>query len=207
VKSPTRSILKQMAPGSSPEKDPPMIHFQRAEELETWLEEHGATEDELWIEQYKKHTGVLSLTWAEIVEVALCFGWIDSQSRRIDDDRHRQRLTPRRPRSKWSKVNRQKVEALIAAGRMRESGLAEVERAKADGRWDAAYDSPATATVPDDLAAALKQAKLESAFAALDAQNRYAILHRIQTLKRADARARNIEKFCAMLERGDKLHP
>lgn len=186
---------------------PRTIHFENGEQLEAWLEENGSIEDELWIELYKKHTGVPSLSWAEIVEGVLCFGWIDSQSRRIDEDRYRQRITPRRARSKWSKINREKVEALIAAGRMREAGLAEVERAKADGRWEAAYDSPANATVPDDLAAALKEAKLTEAFEALDSQNRYAILHRIQNLKRADARTRNIEKFCAMLERGEKPHP
>ena len=186
---------------------PVTIHFENADDLEAWLEEHGNSEDELWIEIYKKHTGIKSLTWAEIVEAALCFGWIDSQSRSIDEERYRQRLTPRRARSKWSKVNREKVEALIAAGRMRDSGLAEVERAKADGRWDAAYDGAATATVPDDLAQALKDRKLEKLFAALDSQNRYAILHRIQTVKRAETRARNIEKFCGMLERGEKIHP
>lgn len=184
-----------------------LIHFENGEQLEAWLEENGAELDELWIEIYKKHTGVASVSWTEIVEAALCFGWIDSQSRRIDDDRYRQRLTPRRARSKWSKINREKVEALVAAGRMREAGLAEVERAKEDGRWDAAYDSPANAKVPDDLAAALKEAKLEEKFAALDSQNRFAILHRIQTVKRADTRARKIEQCCDMLSRGEKLIP
>ncbi len=184
-----------------------LIHFETGEQLEAWLEENGAELDELWIEIYKKHTGVASVSWTEIVEAALCFGWIDSQSRRIDDDRYRQRLTPRRARSKWSKINREKVEALVAAGRMREAGLAEVERAKEDGRWEAAYDSPANAKVPDDLAAALKEAKLEERFAALDSRNRFAILNRIQTVKRADTRARKIEQYCEMLSRGEKLIP
>src|SRR3954454_17913858 len=128
----------------------------------------------------KKHTGVASLDWARAVEVALCFGWIDGRSKRIDDEWFVQRFTPRRAQSTWSKVNRQKVEALIAAGRMRPAGLAEIERAKADGRWDAAYDGMATAAVPEDLAAALTSAGLAETFAGLDSRNRYAILHRLQ---------------------------
>jgi len=191
----------------TPADEPETIHFETGEQLDAWLEEHGSTEDEIWIEMYKKHTGVPSVAWADIVESALCHGWIDSQSRSIDEDRYRQRLTPRRARSKWSKVNRVKVEALIASGRMREAGLAEVERAKADGRWDAAYDSPKTATIPDNFAAALKERKLEEKFAALNSTNRYAMLHRLQNLKTEAARERNIEKFCGMLERGEKLHP
>lgn len=183
-----------------------MVHFKTGTELEAWLEKNGADQDELWIEIYKKHTGVQSLSWTEIVDAALCFGWIDSQSRRIDEDRYRQRLTPRRVRSKWSKINCGKVEALVEVGRMRESGLAEVERAKADGRWEAAYDGSATAKVPDDFAAAMKAAGVEKQFADLDSQNRYAILHRLMNLKTEAARNRNIEKFCGMLERGEKFH-
>lgn len=184
-----------------------LIHFEDGEQLEAWLEENGKAEDELWVEIYKKHTGVKSLSWTEIVESVLCFGWIDSQSRRIDDDRYRQRLTPRRARSKWSKINREKAEALIAAGRMREAGLAEIERAKADGRWEAAYDSPANSKVPEDLAAALAEAGVAEEFEKLDSTNRYAILHRIQTVKRAETRARKIREYCEMLARGDKIHP
>jgi uncharacterized protein YdeI (YjbR/CyaY-like superfamily) len=181
--------------------------FESAEAFEAWLEAHGSEADEVLVRMAKKHTGVASLDWASAVEVALCFGWIDGRSRRIDDDWFVQRFTPRRPGSTWSKVNRQKAEALIAAGRMRPAGLAEVERAKADGRWEAAYDSPATASVPDDLAAALAAAGLEAAFAALDSRNRYAILHRVQTAKKPETRARRIAKFVAMLAAGDKLYP
>jgi uncharacterized protein YdeI (YjbR/CyaY-like superfamily) len=137
----------------------------------------------------------------------LCFGWIDGQSKRVDERFYVQKFTPRRPRSTWSKVNREKVAALEAAGRMRPAGRAEVERAKADGRWDAAYDSPATATVPDDLAAALEAGGVAEAFAALDGQNRYAILYRVQTAKKPETRARRIETFVAMLAAGEKLHP
>lgn len=183
------------------------VHLETGADLEKWLETNGEIEDELWIEIFKKHTGVPSLSWPEIVDAALCFGWIDSQSRRIDEDRYRQRLTPRRARSKWSKINCEKVEALIETGRMREPGLLEVERAKADGRWEAAYDGPATAKVPDDLAKAMKAAKVEEQFANLDSQSRYAILHRLMNLKTEAARTRNIVKFCDMLAQGAKPQP
>lgn len=188
------------------EESPP-IHFEAGRQLEAWLEANGDSADELWIEIYKKHTGVKSVTWAEIVECALCFGWIDSQSRRIDEDRYRQRLTPRRPRSRWSKINREKSEALIRSGRMRPAGLVEVERAKADGRWEAAYDSPATAKVPEDLALALRDGGLEAAFAGLDGKSRYAILHRIEAVKRPETRARKIREYCEKIERGEKIIP
>src|SRR5215212_6897795 len=124
------------------------LFFSGSDEFEAWLEQHHATSDGVWMRMAKKHTGVASLDWASAVEVVLCFGWIDGQSRGVDEDWFVQRFTPRRPRSTWSKVNRQKVEKLIAEGRMRPAGLAEVDRAKADGRWDAAYGSPKTATVP-----------------------------------------------------------
>ena len=182
------------------------LFFSRPEDFEAWLEANGATSDGVWIKMAKKHTGIASLDWTTAVEVVLCFGWIDGQSRRVDDDWFVQRFTPRRPRSTWSKVNRLKIEKLVAQGRMRPAGLAEVERAKGDGRWDAAYDSPRTATVPDDLAEALRAAGQEAAFAALSAQNRYAILHRVQTAKKPETRTRRIEKFVAMLAAGEKIH-
>lgn len=180
-----------------------LIHFEDGAQLESWLEENGESHDEVWVEIYKKHTGVKSVAWPEIVDTVLCFGWIDSQSRRIDEDRYRQRLTPRRSRSKWSKINRAKAERLIAEGRMRQSGLAEIERAKADGRWEAAYDSPASARVPEDLAAALAERELTSAFEKLDAQNRFQILHRLQTVKRPETRVRRIDECCEMLARSE----
>ena len=144
--------------------------FATADEFEAWLEANGADADEVLVRMAKKHTGVASLDWAGAVDVALCFGWIDGRSKRIDDDWFVQRFTPRRSQSTWSKVNRQKVEALIAAGRMRPAGLAEIERAKADGRWEAAYDGMATSEVPEDLAAALEAAGLTDAFAELSRQ-------------------------------------
>jgi uncharacterized protein YdeI (YjbR/CyaY-like superfamily) len=184
-----------------PEQEP--VFFEAPEDFEAWLEVHGEPSPEVWIKMAKKHTGIRSLDWAGAVEAALCFGWIDGQSRRIDDEWHLQRFTPRRPRSTWSKINRQKIEALTAAGRMRPAGLAEVERAKADGRWDAAYDSPTTASVPEDLARALDGAGLSETFAGLDSRNRYAILHQVQTAKKRETRARRIARYVAMLEAGE----
>jgi uncharacterized protein YdeI (YjbR/CyaY-like superfamily) len=181
--------------------------FADADAFEAWLEAHGQEADEVQVRMAKKHTGVPSLDWAGAVEAALCFGWIDGKAQRIDDEWFVQRFTPRRKASTWSKANRVKAEALIAAGRMRPAGLAEIERAKADGRWDAAYDGPATATVPDDLAAALEVAGLTERFAALSRQNRYAILHRVQTARRPETRARRIEKYVGMLAAGETPYP
>jgi uncharacterized protein YdeI (YjbR/CyaY-like superfamily) len=188
--------------------DLPELPFASAAEWEAWLtEHHDAMPDGVWIKVAKKGAGIPSVTYGDCLDVALCFGWIDGQSKGIDETWYRQRWLPRRKRSIWSKRNRAKAEALIAEGRMRPAGLAEVERAKADGRWDAAYDSPSTATVPADLQAALDaNAAAAAAFAALDSQNRYAILHRTQTAKRPETRARRIETFVAMLERGERLH-
>ncbi|WP_019873572.1 YdeI/OmpD-associated family protein [Sporichthya polymorpha] len=183
------------------------VFFTGPAEFEAWLEEHADTADELWIRFAKKATGIASLDWAGAVEVALCFGWIDGQVRRVDDSWHLQRFTPRRPKSAWAKLNRVKVEKLIAEGRMRPRGLAEVERAKADGRWDAAYDPPSTATVPDDLAAALKAAGARKKFDALDSSNRFAVLHRVQRTKTPAGRAKAIERVVNLIASGGKPHP
>jgi uncharacterized protein YdeI (YjbR/CyaY-like superfamily) len=183
------------------------VVFDGPEAFEGWLEVHGQESDGVWVRMAKKHTGIASLDWTRGVEVALCFGWIDGQSKRIDDDWYVQRFTPRRPRSTWSKANREKVAALAAAGRMRPAGEAEVERAKADGRWDAAYDSMSTMATPDDLVSALEEAGLSRVFAALDSRNRYAILHRIQTAKEPDTRARRIAKYVSMLRAGETPYP
>jgi len=184
------------------------VRFASAEAFEAWLAEEHATSDGLWIKFAKKASGIPTVVYAEAVEASLRYGWIDGQAKRVDDDFYVQRFTPRRARSRWSKINRAKAEALIASGAMEPAGLAEVERAKADGRWDAAYDSPATATVSDDLRAALDADPAASAFfETLDANNRYAILHRIQDARRADTRARRIAQFVAMLGRGETIHP
>ena len=142
------------------------------------------------------------------MEEALCFGWIDSQRKGVDDQWFSQRFTPRRPRSRWSRLMREQAEELIASGAMEAAGLAEVERAKADGRWDAAYEPPSTARVPEDLRAALDANPAAAAFFdSLTGNNRYAILHRIAEAKRPETRARRIDKFVAMCAAGETVHP
>ena len=187
--------------------EPDTEFFADGQAFEAWLEAHGGSSDGVWVRMAKKSTGIPSLNWASGVEVALCHGWIDGKAKRIDDRWYRQRFTPRRSKSLWSKVNRQKVEALTAAGRMRPAGIAEVERAQADGRWEQAYDGMATASVPEDLAVALEAAGMSDAFAALSATNRYAILHRVQTAKTPETRARRIAKHVGMLAAGETPYP
>jgi uncharacterized protein YdeI (YjbR/CyaY-like superfamily) len=186
----------------------PIVGFESRGAWAAWLHEEHARADGVWIRFAKKGSGLSTVTYAEAVEVALCYGWIDGQARSLDATHYLQRFTPRRSRSKWSKVNCAKATALIESGAMQPAGLREVERAKADGRWDAAYDPPSRATVPDDLQAALDAEPAALAlYARLDAQNRYAILHRVQDAKRPDTRARRIEKFVAMLARGEVIYP
>jgi uncharacterized protein YdeI (YjbR/CyaY-like superfamily) len=187
--------------------DLPTLTFISQADFEAWLEEHHATAPGLWIRIAKKASGIPSVTAAEGTESSLCFGWIDGHRRAGDEATFLQRYTPRRARSKWSKINRAKAEELIAAGRMRPAGLVEIERAKADGRWDAAYDSPRNMQVPDDLQAALDaEPRAAQAFAALDATNRYAVLYRVHDAKRPETRTRRIEMFVGMLARGERLH-
>ncbi len=156
----------------------------------------------------KGTTRPTSLTYAQALDEALCFGWIDGQVKRIDEHTFHQRFTPRRPRSKWSARNVSHVERLLAEGRMERAGVAAVEAAKSDGRWDAAYAGPATIEMPPDLAAALaKEPRARAMFEVLTSQNRYAILYRLANTARGDARARSIERFVAMLARGETVHP
>ncbi len=181
--------------------------FATPGEWEAWLREHHGTAPGVWIRFARKGSGVPTVTYLEALEVALCFGWIDGQAKGGDDTYYTQRFTPRRARSMWSKRNRDFATALIESGRMQPAGLREVERARADGRWDAAYDAPSTAVVPDDLQRALDASPAAAAFfATLTSQNRYAILHRVQTAKRPETRARRIARFVAMLEAGETLH-
>jgi len=178
----------------------PVLRFPDAQAFEDWLEENHAVSDGIWIEYAKKASGHASIVYAEALDIALCFGWIDGQSKPVDEHWYRQRWTPRRARSPWSKRNVGKAEALIAEGRMRPAGLAEVERAKADGRWERAYHGPAQMTVPADLQAALDaDPAMAEFFASLTSQNRYAILYRLQEAKRPETRARRLEQFLQML--------
>lgn len=174
-----------------------------------WLADHHTQPDGVWLVLAKKGTTTpTSLTYQQALEGALCFGWIDGQVRRRDEATHMVRFTPRRPRSAWSRRNVGIVERLVAEGRMQPAGLTQVELARADGRWDTAYDGSATAQVPEDLAAALAaQPAAQRLFAELDAQNRYAVLYRLQTARRPETRARRIEQFVAMLAQGETLYP
>ena len=186
----------------------PIMPFASREAWEAWLEEEHATSDGLWLKIAKKGSGIETVTFAEALDAALCYGWIDSQRAGFDGRFFLQRFTPRRPRSKWSQVNREKAAKLIEAGRMKPAGLREIERAKADGRWDAAYAPPSAATVPDDLRQELERDEgAREFFATLDSTNRYAILHRIQDAKKPETRARRIAKYVAMLAEGKKLYP
>ena len=184
------------------------IAFRDQPAFRTWLAEHHREQDGIWLKLAKKGSGIPSVTYAEAVVVALCFGWIDGQARSVDETSYVQRFTPRRSRSKWSKINIGRVEALIAAGEMTPAGLAEVDRAKADGRWAAAYDPPSTATVPDDLRVALDANPSASAsFSTITSASRYAILYKVAEPKRPETRARRIAKFVDDLAEGRELYP
>lgn len=185
----------------------PVVLFATSGEFEDWLELEHARSDGLWLKIAKKGSGVESVSYAEALEVALCFGWIDSQKRGFDERHFLQRFTPRRPRGRWSRINRDKAQQLIAAGRMRPAGLAEAEAAKADGRWEAAYAGQRTARVPDDLRRELDaNPAARDSFAALDSANRYAIVYRLDDARKPETRERRLRKFIAMLERGEKIH-
>jgi uncharacterized protein YdeI (YjbR/CyaY-like superfamily) len=186
----------------------PTIFFQSAADWEQWLDANHEGARGVWIRVAKKGSGIASVTTAEALEAALCFGWIDSRREALDDDYFLQRYTPRQPRGRWSRINREKVERRIAEGRMRPAGLAEIERAKAEGRWHAAYDGARVATVPDDLRRELDARPAAKAFFdRLSSQNRYAILYRLQDAKKPETRARRLVKFIAMLEAGETIYP
>ena len=185
----------------------PTLSFATPRAFSDWLADHHASSRGIWLRLAKKASGTASITYAEAVDVALSWGWIDGQKQRADESSWLQKFTPRGARSAWSKINREKALALIDAGAMQPSGLAEVERAQQDGRWDAAYDPPSRATVPEDLEAALaKSPRAAAFFAMLDARNRYAVLWRVQTAKKAETRQKRIAELVAMLARGEKVH-
>jgi len=185
----------------------PILLFAAPADLEEWLEANAAASAGIWLKIAKKGAPEPSVTYAEALELALCFGWIDSQKRGLDDTHFLQRFTPRRPRGRWSKINREKAEALEAAGALRPAGAAEVAAAKADGRWEAAYEGQRTAEVPDDLQRELDaNPAAAAAFADLDSANRYAITYRLAEARKPETRERRLRKFVAMLERGEKIH-
>jgi len=194
-----------MPKATTSQPDPRRFATQRA--FEIWLRKNHASSDGAWLLIAKAGADRPTVTYPEAVEVALCYGWIDGQKKSIDAHHWLQRFTPRRVRSVWSKANRAKAEALIQSGRMRPSGMAEIDRARSDGRWDAAYEGARTAVVPSDLQAALDAEPGASAFfAGLDRANRYAVLWRVQTAVRPETRSRRIKTLVAMLARGEKIH-
>jgi uncharacterized protein YdeI (YjbR/CyaY-like superfamily) len=195
---------KPPAPTATKAGDAPLL-LPSATALETWLARHHASSEGVWLQLAK--AGTKGLHYAEALEVALCHGWIDGQKKSFDEHHFLQRFTPRRARSLWSKINREKALALIAAGRMRPAGQAQIDAARNDGRWDQAYAGSRTAEMPADLQAVLDaQPAARTFYATLNAANRYAVLWRVQTAKKPETRARRIEQLVGMLARGEKLH-
>lgn len=186
----------------------PVLSFKRSRDWAAWLKNNYLTSSGIWLRLAKKAAKVQSISYDQALEEALCYGWIDGQKKSQDGTWWLQRFTPRRARSIWSKTNRDKVEELIKRRKMNPSGLAAVERAKRDGRWDAAYDSPRHATVPSDFRAELDgNAQAKAFWGTLNSTNRYAILHRIQIAKKVETRRRRIQQFVSMLAKNEKLYP
>lgn len=184
------------------------LTFANQEDWEAWLATNGEVVTGVWLRIAKKSARQPTLTYAQALEGAICYGWIDGQKQAESEYHWLQRFTPRTTRSIWSKINKAKAEALISAGRMQPTGLREINRAKQDGRWEAAYSPASTSTVPDDLQQALnRNPKAKRFFATLNSKNRYAILFRIQNLKKAETRAKKISQFVDMLNNGEKIHP
>jgi uncharacterized protein YdeI (YjbR/CyaY-like superfamily) len=195
-------------PAPKTQNDLPILPFEDQTAWATWLDSNHDVSSGVWLKLAKKASGIQSVTYDQALEAALCYGWIDGQKKSYDESSWLQKFTPRSRKSIWSKINRQKAQALIETGQMKPAGLQEVERAKQDGRWDAAYDSQSRAAVPDDFQAALDaNPKANAFFATLNSQNRYAILFRIQTAKKAETRAKRIQEFIQMLEKHEKLYP
>lgn len=186
----------------------PVVSFASRQAWEAWLAEHNLTSSGLWLKIARKGSGAFTVSYAEALDVALCYGWIDGQKDRFDDDHWLQRFTPRKPGSRWSKINRDRAVVLIEQGEMKPAGLRAIEQARADGRWDAAYEGQRSATVPDDLRRELEKDETAGAFfSTLDSRNRYAILYRIQDARTPATRARRIAKYVAMLREQKKIHP
>ena len=188
--------------------DPPILVFANKKKWADWLARQHDKSTGVWLKLAKKGSEIPSVTYDEALEVALCYGWIDGQKKGFDDKYWLQKFTPRGPKSIWSKINTEKAQKLIKSGAMRPAGLKAIEAAKQDGRWDAAYESQKTISVPDDFQAALdKNPKAKAFFVTLNSVNRYAVLFRIHNVKSAETRTKRIQQFVGMLEKGEKLHP
>jgi len=183
------------------------MRFPSGTAWRTWLDRYHATSQGVWLQFAKQASGIASVSHAEALETALCYGWIDGQTKGLDEYHWLQKFTPRKPNSLWSRINRQKALDLTEQGLMRPAGHAAIERAKTNGRWEAAYEAQSKSTIPPDLQAALDASpKAAAFFKTLSSQNRYAILFRLQTAKKLETRASRLKKFVAMLERGETLH-
>ncbi|MES2400563.1 MAG: YdeI/OmpD-associated family protein [Pseudomonadota bacterium] len=191
-----------------PTEEPQPELFANAADWTAWLKKNHASSTGVWLRIARKDAALVSLTIQQALDGALCYGWIDGQRKSLDGESYLQRYTPRAKRSPWSKINRDRVAALMASRKMRAPGLREIERAKEDGRWDAAYASQKNMEVPDDLLAALaKKPRAKAFFGQLDSRNRYAVLLRLHSAKKSETRARRLENFVAMLDRQETLHP
>ena len=191
----------------NPEKLP-ILSFDTQRQWEAWLDKHHTDTKGIWLKVSKKDSGISSVSYSEALDVALCYGWIDGQKAPFDDRYWLQKFTPRRPKSGWSKLNCERAKSLIDQGRMKPGGLREVELARADGRWESAYDSQSKISIPDDLQKELdRNRKAKEFFSSLNSVNRYAILYRIQTAKKPETRAARIQKFVEMLSKGEKIYP
>jgi uncharacterized protein YdeI (YjbR/CyaY-like superfamily) len=196
-----------MKPHSKASIDLAVRHFERQKDWANWLAENHSSSPGVWLQLAKKGADIQSVSYDEAIEVALCFGWIDGHKKTYSEQFWLQKFTRRSDNSIWSKNNKDKALALIKEGKMKPAGLQEVDRAKSDGRWDAAYDSASKATVPSDFQSALdSNTRAKNFFETLDGRNRYAILFRIQTAKKAETRAKKIAQFVQMLERHEKVH-
>ncbi len=202
------TFMVPMKKNQTNKKETPVLFFARPEEWLAWLDKNHARSSGIRLKIAKKGSGVISVGYQEALEGALCYGWIDGQKDSFDETAWLQKFTPRAPKSVWSRINREKSEQLIRDGRMKPSGLQAIELAKQSGRWQAAYDSARRIQVPDDLRAELDiHPKARLFFETLDGTNRYAILYRIQTAKKAETRLRRIRQFVEMLEKRQKIYP
>lgn len=186
----------------------PVMFFGEKQSLENWLENNHDTSPGIRLQIAKKNSGVVTVSYDEALESALCYGWIDSQKEKFDEKMWVQRFTPRGAKSIWSKVNKDKAELLITNGRMKPSGFKAIEVAKKNGQWDKAYESQSIASMPEDFAIELERnVKAEAFYDTLNSQNKYAILFRIHNAKKQETRAKRIQQFVEMLEKGEKIYP
>ncbi|SFS67200.1 YdeI family protein [Paenibacillus sp. BC26] len=186
----------------------PVMFFGEQQSLENWLENNHDTSPGIRLQITKKNSGAVTVSYDEALEIALCYGWVDSQKEKFDEKMWVQRFTPRRAKSIWSKINKDKAELLITSGRMKPSGFKAIEVAKKNGQWDKAYESQSIATIPEDFAIELERSvKAKAFYDTLNSQNKYAILFRIHNAKKQETRAKRIQQFVAMLEKGEKIYP